>query len=417
MADRSTVSARRYETYVRWTVYITAVAPIISLVGGALATRGAVMAEDLTRLTVASVLTTTLAAGSVLVSRWGLSVLAGHPSRLPAGVVVAWLLALAGLVVVALAVPTGETRLTAVAAVGSVTASLVPVLDVRRTLYLNAAILVAAAPLAAFGDLWLLLRDVTLVSVYLWSCWFGTWTLRVLHELRQAHEDRAALTLANERLRISRDVHDVFGRTLTAIAVKSELASELVRRGNAVRAAAELDDVRKLAQEAETVVRRVVRGEARVTWDGEVAGACSLLGSAGIRCTVSGDPVPEECAEGLAWVVREGMTNVLRHSAATRVTLATANQDGQVRLTIANDGAGRVRPVPAPGTALDGPRGTNRDGGTAPDGPHAANRDGGTGLRAMSERIRELGGHIATRRDGDWFLLDATVPLPERGRG
>jgi two-component system sensor histidine kinase DesK len=134
-----------------------------------------------------------------------------------------------------------------------------------------------------------------------------------------------------------------------------------------------------------------VRGDVQVTWDGEVSGARSLLGSAGIRCTVSGDPVPEECAEGLAWVVREGMTNVLRHSAATQVTLATTNQDGQVRLTITNDGAGLVRSV-------------------------ATGGDGGTGLRAMSERIRALGGRIETRRDGDWFLLDAAVPLPERDR-
>jgi two-component system, NarL family, sensor histidine kinase DesK len=402
MSDRSTVSARRFETYVRWTVYSTATAPIVSLVGGVLATGWAVMGEDLTRLAVASVLTVVLTAGSVLVSRWGLGVLVGRPRRLPAGVVVAWLLALVGLVAVALTVPSPETRLTVVAAVGSVTASLVPVLDVRRTLYLNAAIVVAAAPLAAFGAVWLLVRDMTLVSVYLWSCWFGTWTLRVLCELQKAHEDRAALTLANERLRMSRDVHDVFGRTLTAIAVKSQFASELVRRGSAERAAAELDDVRQLAQEAETVVRRVVRGEVRVTWDGEVSGARSLLGSAGIRCTVSGDPVPEECAEGLAWVVREGMTNVLRHSAATQVTLTTTNEDAQVQLTIANDGAGGVRSVAARGSATDG--------------PGAPGRDGGTGLRAMSERIRALGGRIATRRDGDWFLLDATVPLPERDR-
>jgi two-component system sensor histidine kinase DesK len=143
-------------------------------------------------------------------------------------------------------------------------------------------------------------------------------------------------------------------------------------------------------------VRRVVRGEVRVTWDGEVSGARSLLGSAGIRCTVAGDPVPAGRAEALGWVVREGVTNVLRHSAATQVTLATTTEDGQVLLTIANDGAGRTGAVAA-----------------AADGPGATRPDGGTGLRAMSERIRALGGRIATSRDGDWFLLEATIPLPE----
>ncbi len=285
--------------------------------------------------------------------------------------------------------------MTAAAAIGSVAASFVPVLDARRTLHLNAAILVLAVPLAAVADIPLLIVEVAVISVILWACWSSTWTLRVLRELQRAHEDRAALALANERLRISRDLHDVFGRTLATIAVKSELASELVRRGNDEQAADEITGVRRLAQEAGSEVRRVVRGELRATWDGEVSGARSLLDSAGIRCTVTGDPVPEECAEALAWVVREGVTNVLRHSAATQVTLVTTNEDGEVLLTIANDGADLV---------------------DAAGGPAGASPDAGTGLRAMSERIRAIGGHIATRRDGDWFLLEATIPLPEGDR-
>ncbi|MEU5852838.1 ATP-binding response regulator [Saccharopolyspora shandongensis] len=230
-----------------------------------------------------------------------------------------------------------------------------------------------------------------MISVAVWACWSSGWMLRVLLELQAAHEDRAALSLANERLRISRDLHDVFGRTLAAIAVKSELASELVRRGRDERAADEMAGIRRLADEAGSEVRRIVRGDFRTSWDDEVSGARSLLGSAGIRCTVTGDPVPEQCAEPLAWVVREGVTNVLRHSAAAQVTIATTNEGGEVLLTIANDRADAV--------------GFAETGGNSPD-PNA-----GTGLRAMSERIRALGGHVTTRRDGDWFLRDAIARL------
>ncbi|MFD2792465.1 sensor histidine kinase [Promicromonospora vindobonensis] len=394
MGDRTTASARRFETYVRWSAYTAATVPILSLVGGARAAAEAV-AEHRAAFVVAVALAIVLVAGNILMCRWSVDVLVRRPRRVPVAVVVVWLLALAGLVTVTLALAAPVLGLTAAVAVGSAGSSLVLMLDARRTLYLNAVLVVVAVPLAAVADLNLLVTGVLLISLLLWTYWSSGWLLRVLRELQEAHEDRAALELANERLRISRDLHDVFGRTLATIAVKSELASELVRRGGSEQAADEIAAVRRLAQEAGSEVRRVVRGEVHVTWDDEVSGARSLLGSAGIRCTVVGDPVPEECAEGLAWVVREGVTNVLHHSVATQVTLATTTEDGQVLLTIANDGAGR---------AVD----------AVPDGPGAPRPDGGTGLRAMSERIGALGGHVATSRDGDWFLLEATIPLPER---
>ncbi|WP_433555908.1 sensor histidine kinase [Pseudonocardia xinjiangensis] len=328
-----------------------------------------------------------LVTGNILVSRWSFDVLGGRARRFGAGGAIAWGLALVALVAATLLIPIPAMGVTAAAAIGSVGASVVPVLDARRTLVLNAAILALAVPLVV-ANIPLLVVEAVVISVILWASWSSAWTLRVLRELQRAHKDRAALALANERLRISRDLHDVFGRTLATIAVKSELASELVRRGRDDKAADEITGVRRLAEEAGSEVRRVVRGELRATWDGEISGARSLLGSAGIRCTVTGDPVPEECAEALAQVVREGVTNVLRHSAATQVTLTTTRQDGQVVLTIANDGAD-----------------------PAEDGP-----DTGMGLRAMAERIRALGGHTATRRDADRFLLEAAIPLPEGDR-
>ncbi|MEU8379203.1 histidine kinase [Streptosporangium sp. NPDC048865] len=390
MEDRPAISARRFETFVRWSTYGAVSTPLAPLLAAATGPDRPATAAHLAVLVMAAALTLALVTGNILISRRNLDVLTGHPRPLPAGAVIAWGSTLAALLATTFANPVPAMSVTAATAIGSAAASFVPALDARRTLHLNAAILVLALPLTTVTDLPLLLVGTAVISVVLWSCWSSAWTLRVLRELQRAHRDRAALTLANERLRISRDLHDVFGRTLATIAIKSELASELARRGNGERAADEITAVRRLAEEAGGEVRRVVRGELRTTWEGEISGARSLLGSAGIRCTVTGDPVPEECAEALAHVVREGVTNILRHSAATQVTLTTVGRDGGIHLTITNDGADPAEPA-----ATD-------------PGP------GGTGLHAMSERIRALGGHLTTRRDADRFRLQATVPLPRK---
>jgi two-component system sensor histidine kinase DesK len=385
MSNPPLVGARRFETYVRWSTYIAVATPVGTLLRSAVEA-GRLTGAPLTGLVAAGALCLALVGGNILVTRWSIDTVVGRARGLPVTAVAAWALVLAAFVAVALVLPLPAMDLTVAAAIASAAASLAPALRARRALLLHAAALVLNAALVGLADVVLLLVGALMISAVLWLCWSSAWMLRVLRELQAAHEDRAALALANERLRISRDLHDVFGRTLAAIAVKSSLASELVRRGHGERAAAEISAIRGLAEEAGTEVRRVVRGELRTTWEDEVSGARSLLRSAGIRCTVTGDPVPERCAEPLAWVVREGVTNLLRHASATQVTLATANEDGKVHLTVANDGAG----------------------------PPRSARDGeGTGLRAMSERLHALGGHVTARRDGDWFLLDAVLPLPK----
>lgn len=384
MSELPLVGARRFEAYARWSTYLAVSVPAGTLLRSAAEVHGPAGPPP-AALVAAGVLCLALVTGNVLVSNRSIDIVVGRASRLPLAGALAWALVLVAFVAVARMTPLPAMGLTVAAALGSVAASLVPVLGARRTLLLNVAAVVLAVPLMGAGDIALLLVGAAVISVVLWLCWTSVWMLRVLLELQAAHEDRAALALANERLRISRDLHDVFGRTLATIAVKSSLASELVRRGHDERASAEIIQVRRLAEEAGVEVRHVVRGELRTTWDDEVSGARSLLASAGIRCTVSGDPVPQEHEQALARVVREGVTNVLRHSEATRVTLAVADEDGEVLLTIANDGAG----------------------------PTLGDTGEGTGLRAMSERIGALGGRLTTRRDGDWFLLEAALPLPK----
>ena len=378
MSDRPPPGARRFETYVRRSTYSAVALPVFSLLGSLLIARGAVGAEVAGAVALALAVT----AGNVVVVRWSIDTVVGRARRLPVGVPVAWVAALAAFVVVAPGVPLPAMGTASVAAVSSAAASFVPALRARWTLLLTAVVIVLAALLVGDAGLPALVGSAAVIAGLLWACWSSAWMLRVLLELQAAHEDRAALALAEQRLRISRDLHDVFGRTLATIAVKSSLASELVDRGRTGRASAELDGIRRIAEEAGTEVRRVVRGELRVTWDDEVSGARSLLASAGIRCTVTGDPVPGQSAEALAWVVREGVTNLLRHSAATQVTLATAREDGEVLLTLANDGV-------------------------------TTDRGAGTGLDSLSERVGALGGRVTAHRDGTWFLLDAAVPVTE----
>src|SRR4051812_38473866 len=109
---------------------------------------------------------------------------------------------------------------------------------------------------------------------------FTVWILDVVLEMERTRGVQAQLAVAEERLRFARDLHDVMGRNLSAIAVKSQLAAELVRRGRD-GAADELADISRVAEESLRKVRDVVRGYRRSDLPGELAGARSVLRAAG----------------------------------------------------------------------------------------------------------------------------------------
>ncbi|OLL73530.1 two-component system sensor protein [Pseudonocardia sp. Ae168_Ps1] len=387
MDDRPLPAAHKFETFVRWSTYSAVALPVATFLGSALVVRGPIAAEPLLQagvLTVALV----LAAGNVVVARWSIDTVTAarrRPARRELAVAVGWLTTLAVFVVVTPLAPLPGIQLTVVAGIASAAASVVPALGVGRTVLLNAAVVVVTILVVGFADIPALIAGLVVLSWALWACWSNAWMLRVLRELQAAHADRAALALAEQRLGISRDLHDVLGRTLATIAVKSALAGELLARERAERAGQELAAIRGIAEEAGTTVRRVVRGEHHTSWDDEIAGARSLLASAGIACTVAGVPVPPECTRAFGLVVREAVTNLLRHSQATQVTISTTRGDGTLQLTVTNDGV----------TA-------RRTDGT------------GSGLTALSDRLGALGGRLGSRVDGGWFVVDATVPAPER---
>jgi len=211
----------------------------------------------------------------------------------------------------------------------------------------------------------------------------SVWTMRVVWELDDAREVAGRLAVAEERLRFSRDLHDTFGRALSTVAVKSELAAALAERGDP-RGSAEMLEVRQIAHDALREVRGLVQGYRSVDLDTEIAGARELLRSAGIECRVAGEglALPAPVAEAAAWVVREAVTNVVRHSAATRCEIDVRLIEGGCRVQVSNDG---VR--------------------------SAVENTGGNGLRGLRERLGARGGRLtAGPADGE-FALEAWVPI------
>nr|WP_255430272.1 histidine kinase [Streptomonospora sp. PA3] len=211
----------------------------------------------------------------------------------------------------------------------------------------------------------------------------------VVTEAHAAREAQARLAVSEERLRFSRDMHDLLGHSLSALAVKSELAARLAAK-DPEGAAREMSAVQHLARDALREVRAAVTGYRDVDLAAETAGVQAVLTAAGVRCTVSGADVdvPAEQRAIASWVVREGTTNVLRHSSARRCSVALRRDGATLVTEVFNDGAQR-------------------------SGEAAASF--GNGLSGLSERVAAAGGALTAGPTAgqDGFLLRAVLPLPE----
>ncbi|BBC34492.1 hypothetical protein SGFS_057860 [Streptomyces graminofaciens] len=242
-------------------------------------------------------------------------------------------------------------------------------------------------------------------SILAWTAAFSVWLLNAVYELDEARETRARLAVAEERLRFGRDLHDVMGRNLAVIALKSELAIQLARRERP-EAVDQMIEVQRIAQESQREVRDVVRGYREADLGVELAGAQGVLAAAGIDCSVDGADaagLPSEVQSALAWVVREGTTNVLRHGNAGQCSVVLKVSEGQVVLTVENDG---IRVAGGAG-AVDSAGG---DGvGQEPGG-------GGSGLAGLRERLAAVDGTLeAGPVAGDAFRVTARVPVARTG--
>lgn len=215
-------------------------------------------------------------------------------------------------------------------------------------------------------------------------------------ELAHAREQNARLAVVDERERIARDLHDLLGHSLSVIAVKSQLAERLLERDEPGRAATEIREVRGVARDALHEVRHVVDGYRRRPLAAEVASSAAALRSAGLEVATElpDRPIPQDVEDVLAFVVREGTTNVLRHGRADHATLAVRTEDDRVVAAVADDGpspvAGRVVPAEPAGDASE--------------------RIGG--LRGLAQRLATVRGTLAVGPGPDGgTTLRATVPL------
>lgn len=195
-------------------------------------------------------------------------------------------------------------------------------------------------------------------------------------QLWRAHEENTSLAVDNERNRFARDLHDILGHSLTVITVKAELAQRLVEVDPA-RAKAEIADLERLSRDALSDVRRAVEGYRELTLPGELARAQVALRAAQIEPTLpqSTDVVPTQLRELFAWTVREGVTNVIRHSEAQRCEIVLTATSAVVR-----------------------------DNGTGPGGCPE-----GSGLTGLRERAAAVGARVVTRSLDPGFALEVVA--------
>lgn len=195
-------------------------------------------------------------------------------------------------------------------------------------------------------------------------------------ELTASRDEARHLAALAERERIARDLHDLLGHTLTVVAVKADLAGRLVERDPA-RARAEIEDIQATARAALADVRAAVTGMRSATLAGELADARRALAAAGIALEVEGQPqaLPPAVESILAFALREGVTNVIRHAGARACRLRLDVKDGQARLELADDGRGLAG---AEGNGIAG----LRERLAAANGSLSLSADRGTVLRA-----------------------------------
>jgi two-component system sensor histidine kinase DesK len=219
------------------------------------------------------------------------------------------------------------------------------------------------------------------------------YSIRTARELRAARAEVARLAVEAERLRFARDLHDLLGRSLSLIALKSELAGQLVPAAPD-RAVAEIRDVEQVARTALQEVRDAVAGYRQPTLDGELRAAREILAAAGIGFSHDDAPValPSTVEAVLAWAVREGVTNVIRHSRARYCSIRLQVSGAEAELTISDDGRGN-RAIP-------------------PSTSPANGRGSGHGLAGLAERVAALGGALrAGPQAGGGFRLTVALPL------
>jgi two-component system sensor histidine kinase DesK len=278
----------------------------------------------------------------------------------------------------------------------------------------------------------------------------------LMYRLKETRAELARAAVAEERLRISRDLHDLLGHSLSLITLKAELAGRVIQT-DPERAAREIAEVETVARRSLTEVRQAVTSYRQPSLAAELVSSRRMLASAGTECQIrapSAYSLPPAVDALLAWTVREGATNIVRHAAAKHAEIVIELTDTTASACLSDDGAGPGQesipgmvsgtgPVAATDTAVTGTaaagaaakgagaaaegagagaKGASGDA-AAPDagagwpdgaggGPRPAAPVAGSGLAGLAERAARLGGTLsagAGERGGFW--LRVSVPL------
>ncbi|WP_434533356.1 sensor histidine kinase [Amycolatopsis carbonis] len=224
--------------------------------------------------------------------------------------------------------------------------------------------------------------DLISVGAITLAMFFMANLVRAVRRLELANQEIATLAVANERQRVARDLHDLLGHSLTTITVKAGLARRVLESsGDVGRAVEEIREVEGLTRSALSDVRLTVSEYREVSLAAELAGARAALRAAEIEADLpyAVDNVLPQLQSTFGYVLREAVTNVLRHSGAERVGV----RFGRDWLEVADDGAG-------------------------------AEAAQGNGLRGLTERVGGVGGtlHSGPRPGGGW-VVRAEVPEAE----
>jgi two-component system, NarL family, sensor histidine kinase DesK len=236
-------------------------------------------------------------------------------------------------------------------------------------------------------------NSVAFIAPPLAACFAYSATRRVelVSKLRETRAELAQMAVADERLRIARDLHDLLGHGLSLITLKAELAGRLLE-SDPERAAREIADLETVARGSLGEVRAAVTSYRRPSLAAELAAAQQMLAAAGMDCQVRAPAsiaLPPAVDGLLAWTVREGVTNVVRHSGARNVTITISLTDDEVTAEVADDGVGPSW------------------GGAGAPGEHD-----GSGLAGLTERVRKAGAEISAGEGprGKGFRLLVRVP-------
>ncbi|MGH3259663.1 MAG: sensor histidine kinase [Streptosporangiaceae bacterium] len=248
-----------------------------------------------------------------------------------------------------------------------------------------AGAVIAWARNAPAGDIWSVLYGSVLAGVIV-AVFLQLVT--VIRQLQQTRQELARAAVDEERLRFARDLHDLLGHSLSVMVVKAQAVRKLATRDPGL-AAEQAADIEAVGRQALAEVREAVTGYRGRGLARELEAAQTALADAGITVVIrqDGHTIPAEADAMLGWVIREGVTNVIRHSAGHRCEIDVRYADDAATVEIRDDGSGHP----------------------------AAEPSGGHGLRGLAERATAAGGTLESgpcARGG--YRLAVSVPAATR---